>query len=60
MKALDKLIEITHCGEYPQFKNVVITNLKDDFAYKYDSNKGFFVTVKKNDLLEDVFTPLHL
>lgn len=54
MKALDTLIEITHCGENPQFKNVVITSLKGDFAYKYDSNKGFFVTVKKNDLLDDI------
>ena len=55
MNALDKMIEMTHCGDYSQFKNVVITNLKDEFAYKYDSNKGYFVTVKKNDLLEDVF-----
>ena len=56
MKVLDKIIEMTHCGDYLQFKNAVITNLKDDFAYKYDSNKGYFVTVKKNDLLDDVFT----
>jgi len=54
MQALDKLIEITHCGENPQFKNVVITSLKDDFAYKYDSNKGYFITVKKDDLLDDI------
>ena len=54
MQALDKLIEITHCGENPQFKNVVITSLKDDFAYKYDSNKGYFITVKKDDILDDI------
>ena len=48
-KSLDKLIEITHCGSYNQFKNILITNLKDEFAYKYDGSKGFFVTVKKND-----------
>jgi hypothetical protein len=54
MKALEKLIEITHCGENPQFKNVVITSLKDDFAYKYDSNKGFFITVKKDVVLDDI------
>ena len=53
--ALDKLVEITHCGNYNQFKNVVITNLKDEFAYQYDSSKGFFVTVKKNDLIADIF-----
>ncbi len=52
--ALDKLVEITHCGNYNQFKNVVITNLKDEFAYQYDSSKGFFIAVKKNDLITDI------
>jgi hypothetical protein len=53
-KSLDKLIEITHCGSYNQFKNILITNLKDEFAYKYDGSKGFFVTVKKNDIITDM------
>ena len=52
--ALDKLVEMTHCGPYNQFKNVIITNLKDEYAYKYDSTKGFFVTVKKNDIIKDI------
>ena len=52
--ALDKLVEITHCGPYNQFKNVIITNLKDEYAYKYDSSKGFFVAVKKNDIIKDI------
>jgi hypothetical protein len=54
LKSLDKLVEITHCGEYNQFKNIIITNLKDEFAYRYDSNKGFFVTVKKDDVIQDL------
>lgn len=54
LKSLDKLVEITHCGEYNQFKNIIITNLKDEFAYKYDSIRGFFVTVKKNDVIQDL------
>ena len=53
-KSLDKLVEITHCGEYNQFKNIIITNLKDEFAYKYDDSKGFFVTVKKNDVITNM------
>ena len=53
-KSLDKLVEITHCGEYNQFKNIIVTNLKDEFAYKYDDSKGFFVTVKKNDIITDI------
>jgi len=53
--SIDNLIEMTYCGENPQFKNVVITNLKDDYGYKYDSEKGYFVTVNKNELLDDIF-----
>jgi len=54
LKSLDKLVEIAHCGQYNQFKNIIITNLKDEFAYKYDSVKGFFMTVKKNDVIQDL------
>jgi hypothetical protein len=53
--SIDNLIEMTYCGKNPQFKNVVITNLKDDYGYKYDSEKGYFVTVNKNELLDDIF-----
>ena len=52
--SLEKIVEIAHCGNYTQFKNIVITNLKDNFAYKYDESKGFFVTVTKNDDLTDL------
>jgi hypothetical protein len=53
--SMDNLIEMTYCGKDPQFKNVVITNLKDDYGYKYDSVKGYFITVNKNELLDDIF-----
>ncbi len=52
--SLEKIVEIAHCGNYPQFKNIVITNLKDNFAYKYDESKGYFVTVTKTDVLSDL------
>ena len=52
--SVEKIVEIAHCGNYTQFKNIVITNLKDNFAYKYDESKGFFVTVTKNDDLTDL------
>ena len=52
--SLEKIVEIAHCGEMNQFKNILITNLKDNYAYKYDESKGYFITVAKNDLLEDV------
>jgi len=56
LNVLERLVEIAHCGEYNQFKNIIITNLKDNFAYKYDQTKGYFITVEKNELLDAVFT----
>lgn len=52
--SLEKLVEITHCGEMNQFKNIIITNLKDNYAYRYDEQKGFFVTVTKDVLLDNL------
>ena len=52
--SLEKIVEITHCGDYNQFKNIIITNLKDNFAYKYDDRCGYFVTLPKNILFDDV------
>jgi hypothetical protein len=52
--SIEKIVEIAHCGELNQYKNIIITNLKDNFAYKYDDKKGFFITVSKTDLLDDV------
>jgi hypothetical protein len=54
--SLEKIVEITHCGNMNQFKNIIITNLKDNFAYKYDDTKGYFVSIPKNILLDDVIT----
>lgn len=54
--SLEKIVEITHCGDMNQYKNIIITNLKDNYAYKYDDAKGFFVTTPKNILLDDVIT----
>lgn len=48
---LEKLIEIVHCGKYNQFKNIIITNMKDNYMYKYDDSKGFFVLSTKNEVL---------
>jgi hypothetical protein len=47
--SLEKIVEITHCGELNQFKNIIITNLKDNYAYRYDDKVGYFVTVPKTD-----------
>jgi hypothetical protein len=52
--SIEKIVELTHCGKLNQFKNIIITNLKDNYAYKYDESKGFFITVSKVDLLDDI------
>jgi hypothetical protein len=52
--SLEKMVEIVHCGEMDQFKNVAITNLKDNYAYRYDESKGYFITVPKNSLFDDI------
>ena len=54
-QSLEKMVEVVHCGTRDDFKNIVITNLKDKFAYKYDSQKGFFVSIDKNILLDELF-----
>lgn len=54
LSSLEKLVEITHCGEINQFKNIIITNLKDNYAYNYDEKKGYFVAVPKNTLLDNL------
>jgi hypothetical protein len=36
------------------FKNILITNLKDKYCYKYDNNQGQFVTATKDEVLEDL------
>ena len=54
MMSLEKIVEITHCGHMNQFKNIIITNLKDKQAYRYDDSKGYILTVANNDLLDDL------
>ena len=52
--SLDKLIEIVHCGKYNQFKNIIITNMKDNYMYKYDDKVGHFVLSTKIDILNSL------
>ena len=52
--SLEKIVEIAHCGDMRQFKNIIITNLKDNYAYRYDENKGYFITVPKNTAINEL------
>ena len=51
---LERIVEIAHCSKYDQFKNIIITNLKDKHAFKYDDEKGYFVCINKNELISDL------
>ena len=52
--SLDKLIEIIHCGKYSQFKNIIITNMNNNYMYKYDDKVGHFVLSTKTDILNSL------
>jgi hypothetical protein len=51
---LEKIIEISNLGNYNKFKNIIITNLKDNFAHQYDEKLGYFVIVNKNDTINSL------
>ena len=46
--SIEKLIEITNAGKYDQFKNIVITNKRDNTAYIYDEKTNIFISCDKN------------
>jgi len=51
---LEKLVEIVHCGKYNQFKNIIITNMNNNYMYKYDDKKGYFVLSTKSEVLNSL------
>lgn len=53
-KCLEKIIEIVHCGKYNQFKNILVTNIKDNYMFKYDDAKGQFVLSTKDDVINSL------
>lgn len=52
--SLEKLIEIVHCGKYNQFKNIIVTNIKDNYMYKYDEKQGVFILSNKKEVLNSL------
>ena len=51
---LEEIIKIAHCVNYKQFKNIIITNLKDNIAYKYDNKLKYFITIDKNEVINEL------
>jgi hypothetical protein len=51
--ALEQSIEMLHLNKTkPEYKNIFITNLKDDYAYVYDGEK--FIAAYKTEVLNDI------
>jgi len=53
-ESLEKLIKIVHGGSYNQFKNIIITNMKDKYMYKYDEKVGHFILSTKTEVLNSL------
>ena len=52
---LPYLIKEAHLNDkYPQFRNILITNLQNNIAYKYDKTTKNFIAVDKSELLNEV------
>ena len=53
MCSLEESIKMIHFNDSkPEFKNIYITNLKDQYAYIYNGNR--FIAVLKADILEEL------
>jgi hypothetical protein len=54
-QALEEIIKYVHFNDkYPQFQNMMITNLSHNHAYKYDTESNSYITVTKTDMLNDL------
>jgi hypothetical protein len=54
-QALEEIIKYVHFNDkYPQFQNMMISDLNRDIAYKYDTDKHDYVMVKKSDLINNL------
>jgi hypothetical protein len=55
-ESVDKLIEITNTGKYDQFKNIIITNNRDNNLYILDDKTGIFIIHDKSLALNKLLT----
>jgi hypothetical protein len=50
-ESIEKLIEIVYVGKYDQFKNVLITNKRENDIYTYDDKSNLYIINDKNLVL---------
>ena len=54
-QCLQKLIELMHCGNYPEHKNIILTNIKDNYIYVFEKEKCQFLLSNKKHVLNRLF-----
>ena len=55
--SLDHFIKYIHFNEkYPQFQNILITNINNTIGYKYDEKEKQFIAINKDELLEEIIS----
>ena len=50
-ESIEKLIEIVYVGKYDQFKNLLVTNKRENDIYTYDDKSGLYINNDKNLVL---------
>ncbi len=50
-ESIEKLIEIAHIGKYDQFKNIIVTNKRENDIYMYDDKLGSYTNNVKQLIL---------
>ncbi len=49
--SIEKLIEIINAGKYDQFKNIIVTNKRDNNVYIYDDKTESYINYDKTSAL---------
>jgi len=50
-ESIEKLIEIVYIGKYDQFKNILVTNKRENDIYTYDDKSNLYIINDKNLVL---------
>jgi hypothetical protein len=52
---IENIVRYTHLNDkYPQFQNIIITNVRSNQAYAYNEQLNKFILCDKNELLEEM------
>jgi len=55
--SLSTIVKYIHFNDkFPQFKTMLITNMQNNIAYKYNENENRFITIPKDELLNDLIS----